>query len=211
LRERGRQVWPGQLPSSIARERQRSARSGSSSRAIQRPVSKLSGHTIAAADVVVGGHQAILPCPGCFCAACFARLVAKRGLPSTSTERTAARQRARRSLFGDSGLAQAFEHELSLGQIRRVIAHRRSGDAGAGDAEGRLGRPAKPRDRVLVTAEVVLRDAREGHPEVSRRIARTEAQGLANVSRSGLFGQAETACCSGANVEATGGTYPAEA
>ena len=42
-----------------------------------------------------------------------------------------------------------------------------------------LDRPSKPRDRLLLTAEVVLRDARDGHPDISHRIARTEAQGLA--------------------------------
>ena len=36
-------------------------------------------------------------------------------------------------------------------------------------------------------AEVVLRDARHGHPAISHRIARTEAQGLGNVSLS-IFG-----------------------
>ena len=45
-----------------------------------------------------------------------------------------------------------------------------------------LDRPPKPRDRLLPTAEMVLRDARESHPEYSHRIARTEAQGLDNVS-----------------------------
>ena len=45
-----------------------------------------------------------------------------------------------------------------------------------------LDRPPKPRDRLLPTAEVVLRQARISHPAVSHRIARTEAQGLANVS-----------------------------
>ena len=35
---------------------------------------------------------------------------------------------------------------------------------------------------MLVTAEVELRKARDGHPDVSHRIARTEAQGLGNVS-----------------------------
>ena len=46
----------------------------------------------------------------------------------------------RRSLFGDPGLAQAFENGLKLGQIRRVVAHRRPGGAGAGDGEGRVER-----------------------------------------------------------------------
>ena len=45
-----------------------------------------------------------------------------------------------------------------------------------------LNRPSKPRDRLLVTAEMDLREAREIHPGVSRHIARTEAQGLGNVS-----------------------------
>ena len=50
-----------------------------------------------------------------------------------------------------------------------------------------LDRPSKPRDRLLPTAEVVLRKARVSHPDVSHRIARTEAQGLGNVSL-GFFG-----------------------
>ena len=45
-----------------------------------------------------------------------------------------------------------------------------------------LDRPSKPRDRFFRTAEVVLRIARERHPDVGLRIARTEAQGLGNVS-----------------------------
>ena len=50
-----------------------------------------------------------------------------------------------------------------------------------------LDRPAKPCDRLLITAELVLRDAREIHPAVSPRIARTETQGLGDVGL-GLFG-----------------------
>ena len=45
-----------------------------------------------------------------------------------------------------------------------------------------LDRPSTPRVRLLPTAEVDLRDARGSHPDVSHRIARTEAQGLINVS-----------------------------
>ena len=45
-----------------------------------------------------------------------------------------------------------------------------------------LDRPSKPRDRLLPTAEVELRKAREIHPGVRLRIARTEAQRLGNVS-----------------------------
>src|SRR5271157_575731 len=44
----------------------------------------------------------------------------------------------RRSLLGDSGLAQAIENGLELGQICRVAAPVRPGGAGAGDREGRL-------------------------------------------------------------------------
>ena len=50
-----------------------------------------------------------------------------------------------------------------------------------------LDRPAKPRDRLLIFAEVELRQAREIHPDISHRIARTEAQGLSNVCL-GFFG-----------------------
>ena len=56
-----------------------------------------------------------------------------------------------------------------------------------------------------------LRERAQSGPDTSGHRSSPEAQGLANVSRGGLFGQAETACCSGANVEATGGTYRAEA
>ena len=45
-----------------------------------------------------------------------------------------------------------------------------------------LDRPSKPRDGLLVTTEVELRRARRIHPDISHRIARTKAQGLANVS-----------------------------
>ncbi len=37
-------------------------------------------------------------------------------------------------------LAHAFENGLKLGQIRRIVAHRRPGGAGAGDGEGRVER-----------------------------------------------------------------------
>jgi hypothetical protein len=120
-------------------------------------------------------------------------------------------------LFGNSGLAQAFESGLDLGEIRWVVAHRRPGGAGAGESEGRvereagldggtrlvqstklregdaqhkmwkriisvgLDRPSTPADRLVVKAEVVLRRARNCHPDVSHRIAWTEAQGLGNV------------------------------
>src|SRR5580704_1429195 len=39
-------------------------------------------------------------------------------------------------------LADAFEYRLKLGQIRRIVAHRRKGGAGAGDGEGRVEREA---------------------------------------------------------------------
>src|SRR4029077_11293041 len=45
-----------------------------------------------------------------------------------------------------------------------------------------LDRPPKPSDGLLVTAESVLRHARGKYPRVGPRIARTEAQGLGNVS-----------------------------
>jgi hypothetical protein len=40
-------------------------------------------------------------------------------------------------LFWHSGLAHAFENRLELGEIRRVVAHRRPGGAEAGDGESR--------------------------------------------------------------------------
>ena len=45
-----------------------------------------------------------------------------------------------------------------------------------------LDRASTLRDRLLVTAEVELRYARDTHPDVCQRIARTEALGLDNVS-----------------------------
>jgi hypothetical protein len=46
----------------------------------------------------------------------------------------------RRSLFGDSGLAQALENGLKLGEVRRVVAHRGPGGAGAGNRQNRVER-----------------------------------------------------------------------
>jgi hypothetical protein len=43
-----------------------------------------------------------------------------------------------RSLFGDSGLAQAFKNRLKLSQIRRVVALCRPGGSAAGDRVGRV-------------------------------------------------------------------------
>ena len=40
-----------------------------------------------------------------------------------------------------------------------------------------LDRPSKPRDRLVIKTEVALRRTRVGHPDVSQRIARAEAQG----------------------------------
>ena len=50
-----------------------------------------------------------------------------------------------------------------------------------------LERPSTPCDRLLPTAELELRNSRASHPEVSHRIARTEAQGLDRMSF-GFFG-----------------------
>src|SRR5271154_5307067 len=124
----------------------------------------------------------------------------------------------RRSLFRNSGVAHAFENRLELGEIPRVVAHRRPGSVEAGDGEGGvesetglgcgtslikasklreagtqhkiyirkisvgINRPPIPRDCLLPTAEVEVREARPAHPNVSIRIARTEAQSLRNVS-----------------------------
>ena len=54
-----------------------------------------------------------------------------------------------------------------------------------------LDRPSTPRDRLLVTADVELRQACDTHPDMSRRIARTEAQGLTDVSLC-FFGATDT-------------------
>ena len=129
-------------------------------------------------------------------------------------------------MFGESGLAQALKKALQLGQMGRVVAHRRPIGASAGDGERRVERepgpdpgtrlvqstkprerdaqhkmwmriisvgldcPSEPRNRLVVKAGVVLRHARGGHPGVSMRIARTEAQRLDNMSL-GLFGAAD--------------------
>jgi len=45
-------------------------------------------------------------------------------------------------LFGDSGLAQALENALELGETGRVVGPRRPGGADAGDGEGRIDRKA---------------------------------------------------------------------
>src|ERR1700691_4145079 len=50
-----------------------------------------------------------------------------------------------------------------------------------------LDRPSKPRDRLLVTSDVVLRHSRISHPCVRHRITRAEAHRLDNVSL-GFFG-----------------------
>ena len=44
-----------------------------------------------------------------------------------------------------------------------------------------LDRASTPRDRLLPTAEVVVRYAHVSHPDVRHRIGRTEAQGLGHV------------------------------
>ena len=77
--------------------------------------------------------------------------VLRRCAPSPHTSGASSRPRRRRgsrrgggprSLLGDPGLAQAVENGLKLGQIRRVVAHRRPSSAGAGDGEGRVEREA---------------------------------------------------------------------
>src|SRR5271165_5001541 len=146
------------------------------------------------------------------------RLRPSGGCSRRRRRRGSRRGGGRRSLFGDSGLAHAFENGLKLGQIGRVIAHSRPKGAGAGDGEGRVERetgldcgmclvwstkvreggsqqeircriisvgldcPPKPLNRLIPIAEVVLRDAQETIPGVGISIARTEAQGLADVS-----------------------------
>ncbi len=52
---------------------------------------------------------------------------------------------------------------------------------GAGNF-GCLDRPPKPRNRLIPVAEVVLRYARVSHPDIGERIARTEAEGLNDMS-----------------------------
>src|SRR5271163_1514529 len=68
----------------------------------------------------------------------------KLGLPPRAsggfqTLPSAARRRLsfwRRLLFRNSGVAHAFENRLELGEIPRVVAHRRPGSVEAGDGEG---------------------------------------------------------------------------
>lgn len=47
-------------------------------------------------------------------------------------------------MLWDSGLAQAVENALKLSQIRRVVAPRCPGGAGAGDRKSRVERDAGP-------------------------------------------------------------------
>jgi hypothetical protein len=50
-----------------------------------------------------------------------------------------------------------------------------------GEVSVRFDGPSTPRDRLLVKAEVIFRDAYDTHPDMSRGIARTKAQGLDDV------------------------------
>ena len=64
-----------------------------------------------------------------------------------------------RSSLRHSGLAQAFEDGLELGQIRRVIAHRRPGGSAAGDGVGRVERETGPGRGARLIESPKLREA----------------------------------------------------
>src|SRR5208337_890654 len=74
----------------------------------------------------------------------------------------------RRSLFGDSGLAQALENGLELGQIRRVVAPCSPGGAGAGDGEGRVEREAGLERGMRFVPSIKLRES-GGQRKICRR------------------------------------------
>ena len=137
---------------------------------------------------------------------------------SRRRRRRGSRRGGGRRSFRGAGLAHAVENARNLGQMRRVVGHRRPGGAKSGDGEGRverktgldvgtrlvnsaklgkgeaqleiwmrvisvgLDRPSKPRDRLLIGAEMVLRHARASLPRIGHRIARAEPQGLSDVS-----------------------------
>src|SRR5271157_4561437 len=75
----------------------------------------------------------------------------------------------RRSLFGDSGLAQALENGLELGQIRRVVAPRRPEGAGAGDGEGRVERETGLDGGIRLVRSTKLREGR-GQVKICMRV-----------------------------------------
>jgi hypothetical protein len=71
----------------------------------------------------------------------------------------------RRSLFRDSGLAQAIEDGFKLGQIRRVVARRRPGCAGARNRERRVEREADLDCKMRLVKAAKLREG-VGQPEM---------------------------------------------
>ena len=56
--------------------------------------------------------------------------------------RRQAPREGRRSFFGNSGFAHTLENGVKLDQKRPIVAHRRPGSAGSGNAEGRVEREA---------------------------------------------------------------------
>ena len=60
-------------------------------------------------------------------------------------------------LFGDSGHAHPVEMGLKLGQICRVVAHRRPGGTGEGDGERRVELKAGPDRRTRLVQSIKLR------------------------------------------------------
>ena len=74
-----------------------------------------------------------------------------------------------RSVFRNSGLAHAFEDGLKLGQIRRVVAHRRPSGAGARDGEGRVERETGLDCGMRIVKSTKLREG-GGRQEIRCRI-----------------------------------------
>ena len=70
-----------------------------------------------------------------------------------------ARRRAAVIASGTPGDAHAFENALKLGKIRRVVAPRRPGGAGAGDREGRVEREAGPDGGMRLVQSTEVRES----------------------------------------------------
>src|SRR5580704_16801004 len=83
--------------------------------------------------------------------------------------RRGVRQGAARSLFGNPGLAQAFEIALKPSQPSRVVAHRRPSGAGAGDSEGGVEREASIGCGMRFFQSTELREG-GGQPKICQRI-----------------------------------------
>ena len=111
---------------------------------------------------------------------------------------------SRRSSAGAGDGKSRVERETGLGGGTRLVELTKLRQ-GCGQRKIRLrrisvclNRSAKPRRRLLPTAEVELRYARVSHPDISQRVARTEPQRLANV-RLCFFGATDISLTSSDN------------